>query len=383
MLAGCSGSPTRPDPPPTPAATSEGRRLQDVDYLASQLERLHPNLFFQTPRAEFERAVADVRAAAPSLPDHQFGVALMRLAALPRDAHTSAGIPLAFRRLALRFSRLAGGFYVTSAEPALATALGGRVVAIGDKGIDEALAAVAAVISHENQAWLEARAPAYLSYLEILHALGLARDTSGAELMLEDERGARFRVSVPAAAAGTAQLDLTQSAGSALPLHRQRLNQEYWFTTVDGSDTLYLQYNACRNGAEPFAAFAQRAFAALDQNPQARLVVDVRHNGGGDSSVDDPLIRGLEDRPARRARGRLFCLTSGGATGGRPNSYGNTRTFTLPNSGLPVSYSTTFFRLIEGSDPPSLFPELAVEESVADYRAGRDPLLEAAIAFRP
>jgi hypothetical protein len=41
------------------------------------------------------------------------------------------------------------------------------------------------------------------------------------------------------------------------------------------------------------------------------LVVDVRHNGGGDSSVDDALISGLRDRPAWRAAGRLVCLIGG------------------------------------------------------------------------
>jgi hypothetical protein len=130
-------------------------------------------------------------------------------------------------------------------------------------------------------------------------------------------------------------------------------------------------------------------------------VVDVRSNTGGDSTVDDPLIRGLESRPAWRQRGRLFALTGGltfssgmwtandlrrlgailvgGPTGGKPNSYGNVRNFSLPNSGLPVSYSTTYFRIIEDADPPSLLPELPVDPTLADYRSGRDPVLEAAI----
>jgi hypothetical protein len=130
------------------------------------------------------------------------------------------------------------------------------------------------------------------------------------------------------------------------------------------------------------------------------LVVDVRHNGGGDSSVDDALISGLRDRPAWRAAGRLFCLIGGSTfssglwtaddlrrlgavlvgspTGGKPNGYGNTRAFTLPNARLPVTYSTTQFRLFESEDPPWLAPAVTVEPTIEDLRAGRDPVLDAA-----
>ena len=76
-------------------------------------------------------------------------------------------------------------------------------------------------------------------------------------------------------------------------------------------------------------------------------------------------------------------ISRGAPTGGRPNSYGNVRTLFLPNSRLQVGYSTRYFRLIEGSDPPSLMPDLAVEPTIEDLRTGRDPELEAALRFTP
>ena len=47
-----------------------------------------------------------------------------------------------------------------------------------------------------------------------------------------------------------------------------------------------------------------------------------------------------------------------------------------------MSYSTRHYQLVNGSDPPWLAPELGVDETIADLRAGRDPLLEAAVADR-
>ena len=129
-----------------------------------------------------------------------------------------------------------------------------------------------------------------------------------------------------------------------------------------------------------------------------------RANGGGDSSVADPLLQGLRSRRHLADSGRLFTLIGNGTfssammnaitlrreagailvgepTGGKPNSYGQVRSFALPNSGLTVSYSTQFFRLLPDSNTDSLYPEIAAAVSSADYRAGRDPAL-AAIAAR-
>lgn len=171
-------------------------------------------------------------------------------------------------------------------------------------------------------------------------------------------------------------------------------------TPLDGSRAVYLQYNRCQNGPEPFDAFAARVFRLLDGGAE-RLVVDLRHNGGGNSAVDDPLISGLQGRASWRSRGRVIGLIGdatfssavwtatdlqrlgavlmGAPTGGRPNGHGNVQALVLPNSRVAVSYSTTYFRILQGSDPVSLMPEVAVEPTIEDLRTGRDVLLEAAL----
>ena len=99
-LVACGGE-DRPTPtaPPTPAATREERWVQDIDYLAAELPRLHPNLFFQAPRSEFDAVVAAVRAAAATARDHEIVAGLMRIAAVAHDGAARAstrcaGFPL-------------------------------------------------------------------------------------------------------------------------------------------------------------------------------------------------------------------------------------------------------------------------------------------------
>jgi hypothetical protein len=73
-------------------------------------------------------------------------------------------------------------------------------------------------------------------------------------------------------------------------------------------------------------------------------------------------------------------ILMGEPTGGKPNSYGEIKSFPLPNSGLNVWYSTKFFQMAPG-DPPSLSPDILIELTGMDYFAGRDPVLEAVLAY--
>ncbi len=403
VTAGCGGAALSPSPLPSPAASREGRWVQDVDYLAAELARLHPNLFFRTPRADFDRSVDEVRRAAPTAADHEMMVGLMRVAAVAGDPHTTVYAWEEFPKVAVRFTRLASGLYVTSAEAQLASALGTRVLAFDRTGTADAERAVATVVSHDNDGWLRDQLPRYLILPQVLHALRVTGDPAAMTLLLEDAAGARFTVPLNGSRTTPSLVDVTAVAGAALPLFRQRPQENYWFTLIEDSRTLYLKYNRCQNSADSFEAMARRLFQQLDQGQADRLVVDVRLNAGGDSSVDDPLISGLKDRPSWRTRGRLFALIGGGTfssglwtaddlrksgailvgepTGGKPNHYGQVATLSLPNSRLLVGYSTRYYRLLPDSDPPSLMPEVLIEPAIDDLRRGRDPVLEAATSW--
>jgi hypothetical protein len=134
-----------------------------------------------------------------------------------------------------------------------------------------------------------------------------------------------------------------------------------------------------------------------------RTIVDLRLNGGGDSRIIQPLVKGLRDRRPLRARGRLFALVGPGTfssgllaaldfrdldailvgepPGAHLNSYGEVRPYTLPRSGLLIQYSTKFFELSKNG-AEALLPDVTVTRSIADALAGRDPVLEAALTYR-
>ena len=73
----------------------------------------------------------------------------------------------------------------------------------------------------------------------------------------------------------------------------------------------------------------------------------------------------------------------GEPSGGKVNSYGDSRKITLPNSGLTVRVSTLWWQEDERDQRQWKAPDIAVELGSSDYRNSVDPALEAILNYRP
>ena len=190
------------------------------------------------------------------------------------------------------------------------------------------------------------------------------------------------------------------------PLYLSQPGSYYWFRYLADSQTFYIQYNRCANDPKlPFSDFVRKAMMDADAHAAThtvrRVIVDLRLNGGGDSSVIGPLKKALASRAktlgpvyaligaatfssglmaAVDLRDDLHATLVGSAPGEKLNSYGEVMTFTLPNSKLVVQYSTKYFRLAKAGGPADLNPDIAAPPTLADALTGRDAALEAATA---
>ena len=200
---------------------------------------------------------------------------------------------------------------------------------------------------------------------------------------------------------------LTDYVPSVPEFPRKHPDDWYWYEYLSNDHALYIQYNRCRDEKkESFKDFAEGLFRFIDgahgSSKVERVIVDLRFNGSGDSSVIDPLMDGLKSRPWLSSTGRLYILTGSGTyssgmmaavefrntlhallvgepSGSPPNEYGEIKDFTLPNSKIDVQYTTKYFRLLPNSDPQTLEPDLPVHRSIADFLSGRDPVLDMAL----
>jgi uncharacterized protein (TIGR03437 family) len=394
-------------------------RSQDLSYVATQLPKLDPFFFVQLSVADFNRAVSALQSQIPTLTDAQFYVGLAQLVAMAGDAHTyvdlvvSAGSTLGFQSFPLFFRWLDDGIFVTGASADYSQAIGTRVIAVGGTPIDQVVQMLGTTIPYENTQWLHYRVQQYLRVQQILEGLGIVPVSPASPFTFADMAGNQFTLQV-----ATGNQPLNYAPDPSLgpePLFLQHVFLNYWYTYVAPLRLLYFGYASCNNDtSNPFPAFAASLLQTLSSNPVDTLVFDFRGNAGGDSSVINPLINGLEQltprllaNPAFRAyllidKGtfssglddamyiKSLALSSGGGTwlvvtgepsGGKPTHYGNVEEFALPGSQLGGQYSTAIISAPPGIPADLSFnPDLPVGMRSTDYFARFDPVTAESLA---
>ena len=385
----------------TPALTKAQWR-DDLKYFARELAKRHKNLYHATSQEQFERAIADLDAAIPSLQDHQIIVKLRQIAASVGDGHTGVRLPEFFKRYPINVYWFGPELRVIAAAKEYQSALGARIVKIGALDIDEVMTRVATCFpskDNENEWFVLSTSPAFLVRPEVLHALGIVPDLSRAAFTLEDAAGRRSIVEItpvvlPPAVNGTINIGMVP-VDNEPPLFRQKLGEPFWFVHLQDSGTTYVnfkRYPALKQNS-------QALFSAIDRTRPERLVIDLRQNGGGDYFVGrDHLIEPIKKRPAINQKGRLFVIVGratfsaamvnaidfrnqtnailvGEPIGERPNSYSENDEMTLPNSRLVVSYSTRYYKFVE-QDVPAVLPDERIDATWTDFRAGRDTVMD-------
>lgn len=382
----------------------------DLQHLAAELPKRHKNLFFRVGRQDFAREVARLDKAIPSMQDFEVRVGLMRLAASVGDFHTG----VSWRRddfgsYPLQLYSYRDGLYVTGASEEYRRALGTRLVRVGDADVESAVAKLRGLIPCENEWCFRDRLPYFLNVPEFLYALRILPDARRGRFTFEDGAGKRFALEMSAVPPQQRQ-SVRWAYLTAPPSPKEQTlwlrnqNVNYWYEYVPESGTLYFAYNRCRDvESQPFGKFAGDLLAFADSHPVERFVIDLRRNGGGSEALLMPLISELRSRPAINRKGRLFVVVGRGTyssaaqnamtlkqstqavvvgepTGQKPNHYGEVKTFRLPNSGLEVTYSTVFWKSVDG-DPPAFMPDVMAEPSFADFSSGRDTALTAILNY--
>jgi len=387
---------------------------EDLRHLAEQLPTRHQNLFHTISRAQFEDAVAAFNGRIPALARHQVIVELARIVALIGDGHShldlAGGPNIGFRRYPLRLYLYSDGLFVQAAGREHAQALGGRVLAIGDTPIAQAYARVREVIARDNEVWVQHVAPGLLAIPEVLHSLGLIRDMERAALTIAQRNGEQVTIELrPGAPDGPGKwIDAAEDTDARMPLWLHAPENKFWFAHLRDTNTLYVQYNAVRDKPEEtIADFFDKVFTFADARQVDRFVLDIRRNGGGNGYLNQPIIHGLIKRDRINQPGKLFTIIGratysaammltddlekhtrtlfvGEPTGASPNMYGDAEKIVLPNSELEIWASALHWIYSEPRDNrPWIAPNIPATLSSEDYRARRDPALEAILRHTP
>jgi hypothetical protein len=399
-------------------AETAGQWRQDLRFMVRELQQRHPNLYHQVSHDAFDRAVSELDSQIPTLPRNRIIVGMMRIAAMIGDGHTRIeprkDAAFSFPSLPVKFYLFDDGLFVRAARSEQAALLGARVEAIGSVPVEEAVRRVSELASRDNAMGPKLYAPIYLAMPDILEAVGLSNDRGRATLTLSKD-GRRWTTTLAAAAIDPpwppdTDISLITPAGwvdahpGKPPMWLQAPLDYHRLIELPERHALYGQVNMVTDvPGETLAQFGDKILAkASASNPKA-IIIDLRLAQGGNGDLRTDLVRDLIK--AEDSDTRLYVLTARGTfsasqfvlddldrlTGAvfigepassSPTDYGDGYKSQMPNSGISVRTSIKYWQ--SGQDKRPWIPiDLAPGYRFADYAAGRDPVLDAALSFTP
>ena len=377
------------------ACTSdEGAVARRSPLPARELPARHANAFHHTSRDRFVAAVAELDRRIDGLNADEIYVGLDRIANLVGDGHTFVEFPDDTARLPLQIKRFGEEYRVTAVAPELGTALGARVLRIQDTPIAGARELLLTLTPQDETPFLaQARVERFLTLGIVLHGYGIMPDRRIAKLALADEAGREFIVEARAAAPNETikWVDVFRQT----PLFRQRPDETCWYAYLPEASTVY----CCFRRYKALSKHSADLFKLVSEQHPAKLVIDMRENGGGDYTVGlRYLVRPIRELPSINQKGHLYVLIGpqtfsaamsnaahfrtqtaailvGQPIGEKPNSYQESRRTKLPNSQLTLCYSVRFYKFVEGGEN-LIRPDHEIIPSWAEFKDGRDPVLE-------
>ena len=383
----------------------------DIEHVVSEARRVHAGPARPAHSPAFADAAADLARRIPELPDRRIAVELQRLMAMLGDGHSlvyprpSPRMP--FGTLPIDVYVFEDGVYVVDGSGPAAELVGSRVVRIGSRPTEDVLREMAPYVSRDNDMALKAFAGVYLVVPAFLETWGAADRPERATLTLSDSSGANRTITLEAGPARRIRRRLAppRVASQPPPLYLQRTTTAYFTQPLPDHGALYFQFNQVMNAPETLlAAFASHLGVELASTRAEHLIVDVRHNSGGNNMLLAPLIdtiagfasgsreRGLYvltgrstfsaaqnfiNRLERRVPSAIF---AGEPSMSSPNFTGEDNPVPLPFSGLTVSISNRYWQDSDAADRrPWIAPHLPVALSSRDWLENRDPVLDAVL----
>jgi hypothetical protein len=368
--------------------------VTDLEFLKKTLPEKHTNLFAKITPLQFQNKVDQVAMRSNGMDQDRFIAELFKLAVAIGDEHTFVEVNFS-KVLPIEFDFFKEGLFVVGIDSANTTLLNSQLESINGHPATEVIAKFKEVILHENPSFFEARFLYYLNNPVLLKGLDLSTDNGSAEFTFRKADGQLQKINLKAVAGNnTTKLNLLRSGKNLLS---QQQKSNYWFTYDEAQQTLYFNYNKCREEEnKPFNSFNDELFAAIEQYKPKKLVLDLRYNSGGNSGILAPFIEKIQQSELNK-KNRFFVLIGkqtfssalmnavklkrstkatfiGEATSGNINHYGEVRGFALPKSKIVIAYSTRYWETWKGKKGP-LLPDVAINYSNKNYAEGKDEAL--------
>ncbi|WP_068544360.1 tetratricopeptide repeat protein [Thalassotalea crassostreae] len=378
----------------------------DLEFLVAEIKRLHVNIYHSVNQEKFEQMVASISKKIPSLSDQAIVFEFMKLVAAMDNGHNFI-VPAyadkgSFNQLPLQFYQFSDGLFIVRADKGYQQLVGSKVVSIGNTEVKEALERTKMVNARDNEMqhlWL---GPHYLGLPEVLKGLNIVNDAQDISLTIVDIKGKQRVINPKIKTMGFNGFPKLPALANSDAIYNLRIKESYWYQHIPEQAAIYIQYNYVHNAAsQSFEEFNSELREKISQFKAENLVLDLRHNAGGNGSTYPPLLKTLIQFEALRPDGKIFVLIGrntfsaahnllldinrftnpilvGEPSGSRPNALGEAGWFKLPYSGTWGIISSQFHQASKAEDHRIWVPpHVPVSLSSKQYFSGDDPAMQA------
>ncbi len=383
----------------TKSLTMEHRFNIDLDYLEKKLPKYHKNLFFKLSKDEYKKNINQIRDMIGNLDYYEYKTELIKLFAKIGDSHT--GISFFEKGISILpiFSYVYfDGFLIEHTFSQYKYLLGKKLLAVNQIDINKIYEMMQKYSVIDNNSYYKKQFPNLLLMGPFLKDAGVLKDfNENVELKVQDpQNGVIKKYSIKLGLLELNDISSIYEGIVPIPDHKNYKSGIYWYKQI--KNTMYFKYNKCMNDKnKPIDKFLDELYNQIISNYGVdSLIIDLRNNGGGNSSLLDSFINKISKIDKLKnnivviigretfssailntisLKNKCDAILIGEPTGGKPNHYGEIRFKKLPGTGLKVYYSTKYFRIID-QNKDSIYPDIDVKITINNLFKGEDPFLE-------
>ena len=380
--------------------------ITDLKFLFDEIKRLHVDPYHSVSAEELELKAKLIEQDIPELSDQQIVFKFMELLASVGNSHNfiipAHSLKGAFSQLPVQFYWFSDGIYIVKAKSEYKHLVGRKVISVANTPVEQVMKKIAIVNARDNemqQYWL---GPYYLSFPEVLEGLNIAKSAKKIVFTLADREGNQEQITLsgePFNFTGFPTLPKLEAAEN--PDYLKNINENYWYQNNKEDNYLYIQFNAVvQKESQSVAEFSKEVRKKIMQDKTGNVVLDLRHNSGGDGSIIPPLSRALIHFTEQNENNKLFVIIGrntfssahllladlnrltdailvGEPSGSRPNHLGEAGWFKLPHTGVWGIISSQYHQA-SGAEDHRIWvaPHLPVTLSSAAYFSGEDPAMK-------
>ena len=378
---------------------SQNEIAKDIELYRTTITKNHKNPFKHLSKSRFDIQIDSLVSKIPILTRPQATVELLKINAQISDEHTMV-LPSTNFKLPVKFKIFDDGVLIVSADSTHQKLLLHKIIAINNNPIIKVLDSLKTLVKLDNPSFTLFLQEYYLNNTLILNGLGILNnyDEVNLSLVSPDNKEMKRVLNLIKEESDV----VFKNADTTLLANSKTDN--YWYDFNKDKNILYFNYQRCAESQDkPFSDFNSNLFKIVERQKPSKLILDLRFNSGGNSSVLKPFIESIQESYLN-SNNRFYILIGkkvmssslmnavelkrktnatfvGQSTGGNINHFGEIRYVLLTHLNSRITYSTKYWENWKDHNG-ALHPDILTPSLVLDYVNGIDRAMKTIYEIR-